>query len=106
MQTLIIGCDRPSLRALHDHVVNNVAGKWRDLGVQLLPPEMVDIIAVDHPHDVVSCCKSVLKKWRETTTDATWNQLIRALRSPSVQLNHLAGQLEQMLITERKNIVR
>ena len=33
--------------------------------------------------------------------DATWNQLIKALKSPSVQTNYLAGQLEQMLITER-----
>ena len=93
------------MRALHDHVVNSVAGKWRDLGVQLLPSDMVDIIAVDHPNDAVSCCKSVLKKWLETTTtDATWNQLIKALRSPSVLMNHLASQLEQMLITERKNL--
>ena len=81
-------------------MVNSVAGKWKDLGVQLLPPEMVDIIAADHPHDVVSCCKCVLKKWLDTTTDATWNQLIKALRSPSVQLDCLAGQLEQVLIPE------
>ena len=95
----IIGSDRPSLRSLHDHVVNSVAGKWKDLGVQLLSPEMVDIIAADHPHDVVSCCQCVLKKWLDTTSDAaTWNQLIKALRSPSVQLDYLAGQLEQMLI--------
>ena len=33
--------------------------------------------------------------------DATWNQLIKALKSPSVQINYFAGQLEQMLITER-----
>ena len=86
------------MKALHDHVVNTVAGKWRDLGVQLLPPDMVDIIAADYPHDVVSCCKCVLKKWRETATDATWNQLISALRSPSVQLNYFTCQLKQMLI--------
>ena len=98
------GSDRPSLRALYDHVANGGAGKWRDIGVQLLPPEMIDIIAVDHPNDAVSCWKCVLKKCRETASDATWNQLMRALRSPSVQLNYLASQLEQMLITERKNL--
>ena len=87
-------------------MANNVAGlgKWKDLGVQLLPPETVGTIEQNHPQNVVSCCKRVLEEWRETTTDPTWNQLIRALRSPSVQLNHLAGQLEQMLITERKNL--
>ena len=99
---MYIESDRPSLRSLHDHVVNGVAGKWKDLGVQLLPPEMVDIIAADHPHDVVSCCKCVLKKWLDTTTDATWNQLIKALRSPSVQMDYLAGQLEQMLLPEHR----
>ena len=89
-------------------MVNKVAGssqgKWRDLGVQLLPPETVGIIAEDHSHSVVSCCKRMLEKWLETTTDATWNQLIRALRSRGVQLNHLASQLEQMLIPECKNL--
>ena len=100
------GSDRPSLRTLYDHVAKNVAGlgKWQDLGVQLLSPENVGIIEQNHPQDVVGCCKLVLKEWREKTTDATWNQLLRALKSPSVELNHLAGQLEQMLITERKNL--
>ena len=105
MNIVRVGSDRPLLKDLYDHVVNNVAGKWRDLGVQLLRPDqekMLDIIAADHPHDVVGCCKCVLNKWLNTTTDATWNELIRALRSPSVQLDYLAGQLEQMMITECK----
>ena len=101
---MYIGSDRPLLRDLHDHVVNRVADKWRDLGVQLLPrlgqERMLDIIAADHPHDVVSYCKRVLEKWLDTSTDATWNELIRALRSPSIQLHYFAGQLEQMLIPE------
>ena len=103
--SVAIGSDRPSLKDLNDHVVNNVADKWRDLGIQLLRPDqekMLDIIAADHPHGVVSCCKCVLNKWLDTTTDATWNKLIRALRSPSVQLDYLASQLEQKMITECK----
>ena len=86
-------------------MVNDVAGKWKELGVQLLRSDQenrLNIIAVDHPHDAVSCCKCVLEKWLDTTTDATWNQLITALRSPSVQLDYLASQLEQMLSTECK----
>ena len=105
MNIVRVGSDRPLLKDLYDHVVNNVVGKWRDLGVKLLRPDqekMLDIIAADHHDDVVSCCKCVLKKWLNTTTDATWNELIRALRSASVQLDYLAGQLEQMMITECK----
>ena len=102
-----IGNDRPLLRDLYDHVVNDVGDKWKDLGVQLLRSDqekMLDIIAADHPHDVVSCCKYVFKKWLETTTAdyATWNQLIKALRSPNIQLDYLANQLEQILNTESK----
>ena len=101
-----IGRDRPSLQDLSEHVVTIAADKWRDLGVQLLPrlgqEKMLDIIAEDHPHDVVSCCKCVLKKWLDTTTDATWNELIRALRSPTIQLDYEADRLEQILIVECK----
>ena len=74
-------------------------------GVQLLRPDqekVLDVIAADRSHDVVSCCKRVLKKWLETSTNATWNELIRALRRPSVELDCLANQLERMLSIERK----
>ena len=98
-----VGNKRPLLKDLHDHVLLEVADKWRDLGVQLLAPDhqgVLKVIAADHPRDVVSCCKCVLEKWLDTTADATWSQLIRALRSPSIQLDYLAGQLEQILIKE------
>ena len=85
--------------------MNDVEGKWKELGVQLLRSDQenhLKIIAVNHPHDAVSCCKRVLEKWLDTTTDATWNQLITALRHPSVQLDYLANQFEQMLSIECK----
>ena len=86
-------------------MVISVADKWRDLGVQLLQPDpekLLNIIAEDHPHDVVRCCKRVFEKWLEITTDATWNELIRALRSPGIQLIYLAGRLEKMMHTQCK----
>ena len=76
----------PCLKDLHD-VVLQATVKWKDLGVQLLLPQhqgILDIIAKDHPSDTLTCCKRMLKKWLETTTDATWNQLLSALRSPIV----------------------
>ena len=76
------------------------------LGVQLLRSDqekMLDIIETDNPHnDAVSCCKRLFEKWLQATKDATWNMLIKALRSPSVHLDYLAGQLEKMLITKCK----
>ena len=102
---VLTGSDRPSLRDLENHVVMNVANKWRSLGVQLLRPDqenLLDIIAADHPSSVVACCQDVLKKWLNTTKDATWNHLIEALRRSTIQLNHFASQLEQILSTKCK----
>ena len=98
-----IGNVRPSLKDLHDRVVVSAADKWKGLGVQLLPQsdleQLLQVIETDHPRDAINCCKRVLEKWLDTS-DATWSQLIRALRSPSIQLDYLAGQLEQMMIEE------
>ena len=91
------------MKDLYDHVVMKVADKWRDLGVQLLRSDqerLLHIIEVDHPRDSTGCCKCLFEKWLETNADDTWNVLIKALRSPTVQLNYLASQLEKMLMTE------
>ena len=37
------------------------------------------------------CCQEMFKKWLETE-NASWDQLLEALRSPSVQLVYLASQ--------------
>ena len=100
-----IGSDRPSPRDLYNHVVNKVAHKWRDLGMELLRSDLeneLNIIAENHPRDAATCCKCVLEKWLATTINATWNELLKALRTPSVQLDSFANQLEQILFTESK----
>ena len=88
------------LSELYDRVVIKVAHKWKDLLLQLLPSDQsnwLNIIATNHPNDAVCCCKCGFEKWLEITEDATWNQLVKALRSPGVQLNAFANQLEQMI---------
>ena len=39
----------------------------------------------------------MFNKWLETQKNASWDQLLEALRSPSVQLDNLAYQIDQML---------
>ena len=36
-------------------------------------------------------------KWLDTQVTASWDQLLKALRSPGVQLMDLAREVEQML---------
>ena len=59
---------------------------------------MLAIIETGFPHDAVSNCERVLDRWLMIAEDATWNQLIRALRSPNVELNYLADRLKKMII--------
>ena len=96
------GSNRPTLKDLNHHVVKQAAHRWRNLGEELLDDYQFEIIMLDivmkahHPDDDTRCFM-VLDGWLETTPYPSWNQLIRALRRPTVQLDSLADQLEKML---------
>ena len=97
---LLLGCDRPLLKDLYKHVVPLVADKWRDIGVHLLHPTIIDdrvleVIAADHPHSVEGCCKSMFEKWLETQKDANWNKLLEAIKK--IKLHYIADKLEKYL---------
>ena len=94
-------CDQPLLKDLYEHVVPSVADKWRDIGVYLLHPTLIDnraleVIAANHPQSVEGCCKSMFKKWLENQKDASWNQLIEVIKS--IGLPFLAIKLEKDVI--------
>ena len=77
------------------------SSKWHDLGLELLEPEdeaRLNDIKCNNRNDVAECCKEMFQMWLEKCPDASWNQLIKSLREPSVGLNHLALKIEQMLI--------
>ncbi|XP_065885404.1 uncharacterized protein [Dysidea avara] len=56
---------------------------------------MLDIIEKDHPNDTKGCCARMLQRWLDKTPHASWNHVLKALRSPSVELNYLANQIGQ-----------
>ena len=88
------------LSDLYDHVVREVAHKWKDLGVQLLRPEQqneLHIIELDCPGDSKECCKRVFEKWLTANINATWDQLIAVLRRPSIELDYFATQLNERI---------
>lgn len=94
---------RPPLKDLYDHVVPKAAGKWKELGAQLLGDDCLGTLAAieeNCPRDAERCCKRVLEKWLETKNNANWDQLIQALESPSVQLNYLSSQINKSLETK------
>ena len=47
----LLGCDRPLERDLNNHVIPEVADKWREIGVELLDTDStkeLDIINSNH----------------------------------------------------------
>ena len=90
---------KPTKEKLLDHVIPNVTSRWYILGVKLLKDQdsHLDVIESNHAGDNEKCCMKMFWYWLNTNTDATWLQIIDALRSPAVKLPAVAADLEKML---------
>ena len=96
------GNNRPTLKLLNKLVKRSVTTKWYDLGVELLAEEDVqalDEIQRNNPSDVSTCCTKMFQLWLEKQPDASWRQLIQALREPNIEMNELANTIEQKLVS-------
>ena len=72
------------------------------MGIELLDPEDIhtlDEIEKNHPTDVSTCCTKMFRLWLDKQPEASWEQLIQALREPTIGLNELANTTEQKLIS-------
>ena len=102
--SLFVGHQRPSLKYLNRYVRGSVSSKWHDLGIELLDPddvEELDKIKIQYPQDLNECCKAMFQLWLRKQSDASWNQLIGALRQPGIQLDTLATKVEQNLLQSK-----
>jgi len=94
-----VGCDRPALRDLADHVIPSVASQWYNLGVQLLDPEYTNeldhIEATDMMNDTKTCCRKMFSKWLNTDKLASWDKVIEALTL--IGLESVASNIKQLL---------
>ena len=98
----IAGNNRPTIKLLNKLVKKSVATKWYDLGIELLDDgnlQALDEIQKNNPRDASMCCTKMFQLWLERQPDASWRQLIQALREPNIELNELANTIEQKLIS-------
>ena len=96
---LYAGYNRPALKLLNKFVRKDVSFKWYDLGLELLEQEDEEKlykIKCNNPSNVDECCTEMFQLWLRKCTNATWNQLIQALKE--VELNNLAATIEGMLL--------
>jgi len=89
---------RPTLKKLlKAQIITNVSSKWYWLGIHLLDenqaPHLETIRA--NNDDVTERCFALFGYWLQTHPDASWYELVVALRAPGVELNELAASVEK-----------
>jgi len=96
---LFLGSDCPDLK--HFKLVKGLfATNWFDVGLELLDSKhqpQLRIIRKNKNRDVSEACEEMLELWIDKKPEATWNQLIKALRAPGIELNTVANEIETML---------
>ena len=91
---------RPSKRKLANFVVPLVLPHWFEIGIMLLDEDQeqqIDMIKDNNAKDALSGCMEMFWFWLDTHRDATWQDLLNALRSPGVDLRTVATKIEKML---------
>ena len=95
------GTDHPDLRELYRFVKGPIAAKWFDVGVELFKKndvKQLDTIESSNNGNAEMCSGKMLKLWNEKYPEATWNDLIKSLNAPGVELCTTASKIEKMLL--------
>ena len=74
-----------------------MGAKWYQLGIQLLDENQapqLEIIKANHD-DVIGCCTALFSYWLQTHPNASWCELVVALRAPGVEMNEVAASVER-----------
>ena len=95
---LLIDDSRPTLRnLLKAQIITSVSSKWYRLGIHLLDDHQaphLEIIRANND-DVTERCFALFGYWLQTHPDASWYELVTALRAPGVELNEVAASVER-----------
>ena len=76
------GDDKPDMRDLNRYIVEQQAGQWERLGLELgLKDYHIANISKDNPNRSVTCCREMIQKWLEIDTSATWGKLDDAINN-------------------------
>ena len=103
---IYIGTDRPTHTYLFMYVIPHVAARWFHIGLELLDKrDEAKLLEIEAKYNGYERCANVMfTLWLQRRTDASWNQLIQALRQPSVSLSYLATRIENMLLKEKDGL--
>lgn len=95
-----VGTDHPVLKYLYKYVKTDIANDWFEIGVELFDAgdeAVLKTLKKNYPGDANKCASEMLQLWLDRKPEASWNQLLEALREPNIKLNTLATKIEKML---------
>ena len=102
-----VGTDHPDFKALYRHVRIPIAPVWFSVGVELFEGndiKRLNTIKCNHNGNAEACCTDMLSMWHEKYPNATWEDIIKALKAPGVDLNDTASTIERLLSIEESEI--
>lgn len=82
-------------------VIETVAPRWYELGIELLNANQsshLDVIAAND-HDVIKCCYAMFRYWLESHPKASWKKLVHALKAEGVGENYEASIIESKFVS-------
>ena len=85
---------KPSLKKLQQlKVISAVGTKWYELGIMLLDEDQLNIIRTES-NGITRCCAEMFLLWLGSHSNATWEELIDALKAPEVELYSVAEMVK------------
>ena len=93
------------MRYLNRHVITHIAPVWYDVGLELFEAKQDDEMQLEGIKAETGLsdrerATTMLKLWLQKNPDASWNDLLEALKSSSVGLQSTARTIEEMLLSE------
>jgi len=92
---------KPTLRLLQKHkVITAVSSKWYQLGIVLFEDDKAYQLATikANNNNVTDRCYEMFGYWIQIQPNASWDQLVEALREPGVEMNGLAEMVMEKFI--------
>ena len=107
MQMNFVEYSKPSLKRLVP-LLTDIAPNWCELGAILLDEKhegQLKLIESTHGSNVKKCCSVMLRYWVDKHPEATWHQLVQALRTPGVDLDTVASRIEEKFAGKNNYVI-
>ena len=92
---------KPNIKDLQSYkIISAIGPKWYELGIALLDnDQVIQLENIEtNKSEVSRRCTAMLMYWLKSHSNATWHDLVKALKDPGVELNNVATMVEEIFI--------